>query len=171
MIYTVGHSIHPIEVFLQLLEDHGIAKLADVRAIPASRRHPQFGRDRLAESLATRGIAYRHFPALGGRRRPLSDSINTSWREDAFRGYADYMQTDAFDRALDELLAYAEDGKTVTMCAEAMWWQCHRRLLSDALLVRGVPVLHIVPRTEAKAHELTDFARPRGGKVIYPGLL
>jgi uncharacterized protein (DUF488 family) len=158
-------------VFLELLQQHRIRQLADVRAVPASRRHPQFGRDRLASSLAARDIAYRHFPSLGGLRKPQPNSVNTSWRHEGFRGYADYMQTEAFNEALQELIEFAKLSSTVIMCAEVLWWQCHRQLLADALLVRDVPVQHILPGAPPKPHRLTDFARLAGRKVIYPGLL
>ena len=173
MIYTIGHSTQSAEDFLALLTAHGISQLADVRTIPKSRRHPQFGRETLEGFLALHGIGYRHFPALGGLRKPRADSINSAWQHPGFRGYADYMQTEAFTRGLDDLLTFAQDGDgpTAVMCAEAKWWQCHRRLLSDALLVRGVSVQHIMSGAEPKPHELTGFARPEHGKVIYPGLL
>ena len=177
MIYTIGHSILSAEEFLHLLRGHGVGQLADVRTIPKSRRHPQFARDALDAFLARHGVTYRHFASLGGLRKPRSDSINTAWQHPGFRGYADYMQTEEFTRGLDELLEFSRDGEarsgavTAVMCAESKWWQCHRRLLSDALLVRGVPVQHIVSSGAAKPHELTEFARPEHGKVIYPGLL
>jgi uncharacterized protein (DUF488 family) len=170
-IYTVGHSIHTADAFLRLLQASGIRQLADVRLIPKSARHPHFVRERLGPLLESKGISYRHFPGLGGRRKPRPDSINTAWRVEAFRGYADYMRTDPFRRSLEELLEFASATKTVMMCAEAVWWQCHRRLLADALLVRGVPVLHILPAAAPKAHELSEFAREHEGEVIYPGLL
>jgi uncharacterized protein (DUF488 family) len=177
VIYTIGHSTRPAEEFLRLLTLHGIGQLADVRTVPKSRRHPHFAREALDPFLTRHGIAYRHFPALGGLRKPRTESVNTAWTHPGFRGYADYMQTDEFARGVDELLEFSQDGDarsrgaTVVMCAEAKWWQCHRRLLSDALLVRGVPVRHIVSPAEARPHELTEFARMGHGKVIYPGLL
>ena len=174
MIYTIGHSTHSAEVFLQLLATHSITQLADVRTLPRSRRHPHFSREALDGFLARHGVMYRHFAALGGLRKPRPDSINTAWQHAGFRGYADYMQTDPFREGLDALLTFAQAGRTAVMCAEAAWWQCHRRLLSDALLVGGVPVLHIMPAgsaSKAKPHELAAFARGEDGKVIYPGLL
>ena len=116
-------------------------------------------------------MIYRHFPELGGHRRPRPDSINTAWRVEAFRGYADYMETPAFRSAVDALLAFAAGARTAVMCAEAVWWQCHRRLLADSLLVRGVPVLHILSTAAPKPHELSEFARESDSGVIYPGLL
>ena len=170
-IYTIGHSIHPAPTFLGLLRTHGIERLADVRLFPGSRRYPHFSRDALAATLADAGIVYRHFPDLGGRRRPVPDSINTAWRVEAFRGYADHMGTPAFRAAIEALLAFAKGARTTVMCAEAVWWQCHRRLLADSLLVRGVPVLHILSTVPPKPHEFSEFAREADGAVIYPGLL
>jgi uncharacterized protein (DUF488 family) len=171
VIYTVGHSTHPAEVFLELLTTHRIRLLADIRTVPASRRHPQFEKATLDHFLAQHGVEYRHFPALGGLRKPRPDSINTGWRHTGFRGYADYMETEAFERGVSELLEFARRARTAVMCAEAVWWQCHRRLLADALLVRGVPVRHILSAADPNLHELSEFARPNQGKVIYPGLL
>ena len=170
MIYTIGHSTHSAHAFLGLLTAHGIRQVADIRSIPQSRRHPHFGRAALDAFLAHHGIGYRHFGALGGLRKPRPDSINTAWRHEGFRGYADYMQTEAFECGVVELLTFAQ-APTVVMCAEAVWWKCHRRLLADALLVRDVPVRHIVSSAPPKPHELGAFARPGPGKVIYPGLL
>ncbi len=177
MIYTIGHSTHTAGAFLRLLTHHEIARLADVRTVPRSRRHPHFGREQLDPFLAGHAIRYQHFAALGGLRKPLPHSRNTAWQHPGFRGYADYMQSETFARAVGELLGFARESqatggqRTAVMCAESKWWQCHRRLLSDALLVRGVPVRHIVSLAEPKPHELTEFARVKDGKVIYPGLL
>jgi uncharacterized protein (DUF488 family) len=171
VIYTIGHSTHSAERFLELLRAHGIRQLADVRSLPQSRRHPQFGRAALADALESAGIVYRHFPALGGRRRPRPDSINTALREASFRGYADHMQSAEFDEGVRALDGFARFAHTTVMCAEALWWQCHRRLLADALLVRGVIVQHIIPGRPAKAHELSEFGRADGARVVYPGLL
>ncbi|HJR58421.1 MAG TPA: DUF488 domain-containing protein [Vicinamibacterales bacterium] len=170
-IYTVGHSTQTAEAFGRLLEKHGIRQLADVRLIPKSARYPHFAREPLAAFLERRGIAYQHFVDLGGRRKPLPDSVNTAWRVEGFRGYADYMRTARFRQAIDRLLAFASQARTSVMCAEAVWWQCHRRLLADALLVRGVPVLHILASGAAGPHELSEFAREVEGELIYPGLL
>lgn len=177
MIYTIGHSTRPADEFLRLLRIHGVGQLADVRTVPKSRRHPHFAREALDPFLAQHGVTYRHFPSLGGLRKPRADSVNTAWNHPGFRGYADYMQTEEFNRGVDELLEFSQDGDTrsagctAVMCAEARWWQCHRRLLSDALLVRDVQVRHIVSPREPTPHELTAFARMNHGKVIYPGLL
>jgi uncharacterized protein (DUF488 family) len=170
-IYTVGHSTHPAEGFIGLLKAHGIRQVADVRLIPKSSRYPHFTLERLSVLLDSHGISYRHFRDLGGHRRPRPDSINTAWRVEAFRGYADYMATDPFQHAVEALLTFSSFGRTTVMCAEAVWWQCHRRLLADTLLVRGVPVLHILSAAAPKPHELSEFAREADGQVIYPGLL
>lgn len=171
VIYTIGHSTHSADSFLAVLTAHGIRQLADVRSVPASRRHPHFCKDRLAAFLAGHGVLYQHFPQLGGLRKPRRDSGNTGWRHEGFRGYADHMQTSEFQEGIRYLGEFASVAPTTVMCAEAVWWQCHRRLLADALLVRGVPVLHILSCAAPKPHELSEFAREHLGGVIYPGLL
>lgn len=171
MIYTIGHSNLDAEAFVSVLRAHHVERIADVRRFPASRRHRHFNREHLQQFLPEHGIGYRHFEALGGRRRPLSESRNHAWREEGFRGYADYMQSPAFASAVEDLLAYAAGGTTAVMCAEALWWQCHRRLLADALVVRGGAVFHILGAAEPKAHELSEFARVEGTAINYPGLL
>jgi uncharacterized protein (DUF488 family) len=171
-IFTIGHSVHTADAFLGLLRAHGIALLADVRTVPRSRRHPQFAGDELERRLAAEGLAYRHFPALGGLRRPRPDSVNTAWMHPSFRGYADHMGTDAFAAALEDLVEAAAEVATAVMCAEAKWWQCHRRLLADALLARGLTVRHIMSAGRADLHELTPFGRiASGAAVTYPGLM
>ncbi len=171
-LYTIGHSTRTAEELIALLQAHRVVQLADVRTVPKSRRFPQFNTDALAERLPRDEIAYRHMPALGGLRKPRRDSINSAWQNESFRGYADYMATDAFKTGLEDLLAYArEGGTTAIMCAEAVWWSCHRRLIADALLVRGIEVRHIMSATKADPHELTPFARVHKGQVTYPGLL
>ena len=170
-LFTIGHSTHSVEVFSGLLEQHGIKRLADVRTIPKSARNPQFNGAALAASVSQRGITYRHFPALGGLRKPRRDSTNTAWRHPSFRGYADHMESVAFQQALDALLEFAAGLPTAVMCAEAVWWRCHRQLIADALLARGVPVRHILATGEAKPHRLSEFAKVDRGRVTYPGLL
>lgn len=170
-IYTIGHSIHPAEQFLALLQAHEVRQVADIRTVPKSRRHPHFNRETLDAFLHAHGIAYRHFPALGGLRKPRPDSLNTGWRHPGFRGYADHMETAEFAAGLETLLEFGAVAATTVMCAEAVWWQCHRQLLSDALLARGVEVCHILGLTAPKAHRLSDFARLENGRVSYPGLL
>jgi uncharacterized protein (DUF488 family) len=169
-IYTIGHSTRTIEDFIALLQAHGIVHLGDIRTVPKSRRHPHFAGEALARSLSEAGIAYRHFGALGGLRKPRADSRNTAWRHEGFRGYADYMETPAFEQARDALIAWAER-PTAVMCAEALWWQCHRRLLADVLTARGIDVRHIMSASTVAPHELTEFARVETGNVRYPGLI
>jgi uncharacterized protein (DUF488 family) len=170
-IYTIGHSTRTIADFLALLTAHDIRQLADVRTIPKSRRHPHFAGDALSASLNDAGIAYRHVAALGGLRKPRADSSNTGWRHEGFRGYADYMETPAFARAVDDLIAWSQEARTTVMCAEATWWQCHRRLLADALVAREIEVRHIMTATSAPPHEVTEFARIEGARVRYLGLI
>ncbi len=170
-IYTIGHSTRALDDFLGLLGAHDIKQVADIRTVPKSRRHPQFAGEALARSLPAAGIAYRHFPGLGGLRKPRPDSRNGGWRNESFRGYADYMETDEFERSLDALLSWNVP-RTAIMCAEAVWWRCHRQLVADALVVRGVEVRHIVSTSSAPLHALTDFARADArGRVRYPALL
>jgi uncharacterized protein (DUF488 family) len=170
-LYTIGHSTRSADELVSLLQAHHVVQLADVRTVPKSRRFPQFNTGALAERLPRDEIVYRHLPALGGLRKPRRDSINNAWQNESFRGYADYMATPAFKAGLDDLLAYAREGTTVIMCAEAVWWSCHRRLIADALLVRGIEVRHIMSATKAEPHELTPFARVHDGQLTYPGLL
>ena len=170
-VFTIGHSTRTAGQFLELLRAHGVRQVADVRTVPKSRRHPQFDARSLDTFLHVQGVVYRHFPALGGLRTPRADSVNTGWRHPGFRGYADHMQTAGFQAAVDELLLFVALAPTAVMCAEAVWWQCHRQLLADALLVRGVPVRHILDTKVAKSHQLSDFARRHGTKLTYPGLL
>jgi len=167
-IFTVGHSVHPLEEFLAILQAHGVRAVADVRLIPKSRRHPHFNADALAESLPRGGIAYHSFQTLGGRRRPRKDSPNTAWRNESFRGYADYMQTPAFQQALAQLMELASSTPTTTMCAEAVPWRCHRSLISDALLVRRWTVLDILSASKASPHKMTPFAHVEGLTITYP---
>jgi uncharacterized protein (DUF488 family) len=167
-IHTIGHSTHPIAEFVEILRAHGVTQLVDIRTVPKSRHNPQFGQDQLTVSLPEEGIGYRRLEALGGLRRTTKDSINGEWKNASFRGYADYMQTDAFATGLTELLALADDKPTAIMCAEAVPWRCHRSLVGDALVVRGVEVLDIMTVTSAKPHTLTSFARVEGTRVTYP---
>jgi uncharacterized protein (DUF488 family) len=169
-IWTIGHSNHPIEKFIDLLAGQSIELLADVRRFPASRTHPHFGGESLAKSLAAAGIGYRHFPPLGGRRKErLSDSPNTAWRVEAFNAYADHLRSAEVQAALAELTGLAAAQRTTIMCAEALPWRCHRRLIADALLAAGWTVIDIMPGGQPRAHELPDFARVDQGVVSYPG--
>jgi uncharacterized protein (DUF488 family) len=167
-LYTIGHSNHPLDDFLAMLQANGIALLIDVRTVPRSRHNPQFNADALPASLAQHPIAWRHMKELGGLRKPCKDSVNAGWRNDSFRGYADYMQTPEFAAALDELLTLAKAQPTAVMCAEAVPWRCHRSLIADALTVRGVEVRHIMSRDTWQAHKLTSFAQVDGTRITYP---
>ncbi len=167
-IWTIGHSTRPIEDFIAVLKHYGIELLADVRTVPGSRKNPQFNSQELAKSLAAAGIEYVHLKNLGGLRKVRKDSPNTGWHNESFRAYADYMQTPEFEQALDELIELASRKRTAIMCAEALPWRCHRSLIADALLVRGVEVVEIFTETKAQAHKMTGFAVVRDGKVTYP---
>jgi uncharacterized protein (DUF488 family) len=167
-VFTVGHSTRPIAEFIALLQGHAVDRLMDVRTVPRSRHNPQYGRDRLPTALAADGIAYEHVPGLGGFRTTHPDSVNTGWRNLSFRGYADYMQTPEFVLHLADLLAAAERERVVLMCAEAVPWRCHRSLIADALLVRGVRVEEITSPTRSRPHSLTPFAHVRGTVLTYP---
>jgi uncharacterized protein (DUF488 family) len=158
----------PIGQFLSLLQAYGIEALADVRTVPKSRHNPQFNSDRLDASLASVGVVYVPMQALGGLRRPRKDSPNTGWRNESFRGYADHMQTPAFQAALRELIALSRRKRTAIMCAEAVPWRCHRSLVADALNVQDVPVVEILSPTNARPHKLTPFARVQGESLTYP---
>jgi uncharacterized protein (DUF488 family) len=169
-VWTIGHSNHPIDKFLAMLAGHAIELVADVRRFPASRAHPQFGGQRLAESLASQGIGYRHFPELGGRRTErLAQSPNTAWRVEAFNAYADHMQSAEFLQAWESLTALAAERRIALMCAEALPWQCHRRILADALVAGGWTVLDILPDGKTRPHEPPPFAKVHEGHVTYPG--
>lgn len=167
-IFTVGHSTHPIDDFIDILKAHGIKKLIDVRTVPKSRHNPQFNADELAASVRARGITYRRMASLGGLRHTTKDSPNGAWRNASFRGYADYMQTNEFGAAVDELLERGRHSDAAIMCAEAVPWRCHRSLIGDALLVRGAAVQDIMSATSAKPHSLTSFARVEGSRLWYP---
>lgn len=168
LILTIGHSIHPLDEFMELLRKHGVERLVDIRTIPRSRRNPQFNREALAKSLEHEGIDYVHLKELGGLRHPRPDSLNTGWRNASFRGYADYMQTAEFEDALQRLLQLCSEHRCTVMCAEAVPWRCHRSLLADALLAHGVAVEHILSGSRRDAHNLTPFARVENTRVVYP---
>lgn len=167
-IYTVGHSTRPIEEFIEILKAYGVETLVDVRKIAGSRRNPQYGEKALNASLGASGIAYLRLEGLGGRRRTSAESVNTGWRNLSFRGYADHMQSAEFQASLDELMAVGAAKPTVIMCAEAVPWRCHRSLIGDALLVRGVEVLDIFDAKNCRPHKLTPFAKVDGQKITYP---
>jgi uncharacterized protein (DUF488 family) len=169
-LWTIGHSNRSLEAFLELLRENQIECLADVRRFPGSRKHPQFGKEELPRSLAAAGIEYRHFEALGGRRRErLPNSPNTAWRVEQFAAYADYTLSAEFEAALAELMDLARSKRTAIMCAEADWHSCHRRLIADVLVARGWQVLDIVRKNRTEPHALPDFARIENDRVIYPG--
>ncbi|HEX5418988.1 MAG TPA: DUF488 domain-containing protein [Gammaproteobacteria bacterium] len=167
-IYTIGHSTHPIEEFLAMLRHFGIEVLADIRTVPQSRHNPQFGQESLRQSLQGAGLEYVHMKNLGGLRSTTKDSLNTGWRNKSFRGFADYMQTAEFGQGLDELIETAARKTTVIMCAEAVPWRCHRSLVGDALLVRGVEVIDIMGEEKSRPHTLTPFAKVEGTAITYP---
>jgi uncharacterized protein (DUF488 family) len=168
-IHTVGHSTRSAEELLALLREAGVQRLADVRAFPSSRRHPQYNRDALAAWLGEAGIDYRHLPGLGGRRSPVPGSPNGGWREVAFQGYADHMRSPEFQEALAALESAAREAPTAIMCAEAVWWRCHRRLIADALVARGWRVEHLGIGGGHAVHELTEFAVVGpDGTLTYP---
>ena len=168
-IWTIGHSSRELGEFVDLLREREIELLADVRRFPGSRRHPHFNEDALRAALADYAIYYRHFPALGGRRgKPTADSPNTGWRVDSFAAYADYMATAAFREALEQLEDEAAERRSAVMCAEAVPWRCHRRLIADALIVRGWEVIDIMGPGKAAPGRLTEFARLEDGTLIYP---
>jgi uncharacterized protein (DUF488 family) len=167
-IWTIGHSTRTIDVFISLLEENGIKVVADVRSLPGSKRYPQFNREMLAKSLTEHGIRYKHFPELGGRRKANKDSHNTAWRNASFRGYADHMETEEFRTGVERLLDFANKvGPTAIMCAEAVWWRCHRALISDYLKTRGIEVVHIVDAKKTEPHPYTSVARIVGGTLSY----
>lgn len=168
---TIGHSTRALDELIGLLRTPGVARLVDVRAFPRSRRHPQFNVDTLPEALGAAGIDYTHLQALGGRRPVRPDSNNAAWREPGFRGYADYMETAEFERGLAALLDLAARHRVALMCAEAQPWRCHRSLISDALVARGVRVEHIMGAGARRPHEPPPFARIAGGRVSYPAVL
>ena len=167
-IWTIGHSTRKIDVFVSLLRENGIKVVADVRTYPGSKRYPQFGREALTKSLTDAGIRYEHFPELGGRRKPKPDSKNTAWRNEMFRGYADYMGTECFRKGIYRLFDLAKKtGPMAIICAEAVWWRCHRSLISDYLKARGVEVLHILDSNKVEPHPLTSVAKIVDGELSY----
>ncbi len=167
-VFTVGHSTLPIERFVALLRAYGIELLADIRTVPRSRHNPQFNGDTLARALEAAKIEYAPLPGLGGLRHPHADSPNTGWRNKSFRGYADYMQTGAFEEALATLIRMSRSKRAAIMCAEAVPWRCHRSLVADALSVRGIPAIEILSESSHRLHKLTPFARVDGTAITYP---
>jgi uncharacterized protein (DUF488 family) len=168
-VWTIGHSTRSIEVFLSMLASFDIRNLADVRTYPGSRRYPHFNQENFSVALENAGIKYFHFPDLGGRRKPSPDSINTAWRNTAFRGYADHMQTPAFEKAITDLQLLASQRATAYMCSEAVWWSCHRALISDFLKAEGWQVFHIMDINKASEHPYTSAAKVKQGMLFYGG--
>ena len=166
-VWTIGHGTKPLRDFLALLQTQGIRVVADVRTLPRSRRNPHFSREALGEALAAEGIGYTHLPQVGGLRKPRPDSRNTGWKDDAFRGYADYMETPEFAAGLRDVIDAAGQAPTALMCAESDWRHCHRGLLSDALKTAGVRVLHLTSEAEPEEHPYTRPARIVGGRLTY----
>ena len=166
-IWTIGHSTRPIDAFLELLAHYRLEAVADVRRCPGSRLHPQYAKTALSSVLTKHGIAYRWLPALGGRRRPLPDSPNIGWRNASFRGYADHIASTEFSQGMDELREVSGRLRTTLMCAEAMWWRCHRALIADVLCIRGIEVVHILNAKHAVVHSYTSAARIVRGHLSY----
>jgi len=168
VVLTIGHSTRPIEDFIELLKTHAATLVVDVRTIPRSRRNPQFSAEVLKKSLKKAHIGYAHLPGLGGLRHTTRASVNTGWRNASFRGFADYMLTPGFQSALKELIGIARKDAVAIMCAEAVPWRCHRSLIADALLVRGIRVEHIMSARTRQMHKLTPFAKVEGTSLTYP---
>jgi uncharacterized protein (DUF488 family) len=168
IVLTIGHSTRTLETFLHLLQAHGVTRLVDVRTIPRSKHNPQFNQETLPDALHAAGISYQHVAGLGGLRQTRHDSPNQGWRNLSFRGYADYMQTPEFKENLQVLIDMARQGRVALMCAEAVPWRCHRSLIADALVVRGLPVEHIMSETNSLNHSLRSWARLEGTDITYP---
>jgi uncharacterized protein (DUF488 family) len=170
VIFTIGHSTHSMQDFITLLKKHSISKVADIRTIPRSKHVPQFNQDTLSQSLRAASIGYIHMETLGGLRKPKKDSPNKAWRNPSFRGFADYMQTQDFEKGLEQLVQLAQRDHVVILCAEALPWRCHRSLIADALLTRGISVQHIMPTGMLQTHALTPWAKIQGKRVTYPSI-
>jgi hypothetical protein len=168
VVLTIGHSTHPLDEFLGLLRAHGVTRVVDVRTVPRSLHNPQFNKTSLSKSLSSAALSYVHMPGLGGLRRARPDSVNMGWRNPSFRGYADYMQTPQFAQSLGELIRLAGEDRIALMCAEAVPWRCHRSLIADALLVRGIRTEDIMTLTRRPVHTLTLFAQVHGTRLTYP---
>jgi uncharacterized protein (DUF488 family) len=170
-VWTIGHSTRSAEEFKQILVAHRIEALVDVRSFPGSRRYPQFNKQQLAIALPENGISYYHLPELGGRRQTRKDSRNTAWKNASFRGYADHMETLEFQHGIERLVEIGGEKRAAIMCAEALWWRCHRSLISDFLKARGVEVVHILDAAHDEPHPYTSAARIIDGELSYAGLL
>ena len=169
-VWTVGHSTHSAEEFKQILKAHEISVLVDVRSFPGSRRYPHFNKEELEQSLAGTNIQYLHFPALGGRRKPNPQSKNTAWKNASFRAYADHLESAEFEQGIADLLKIARSERTAVMCAEALWWRCHRSLIADYLKAKGWEVVHIADEVHTVLHPYTSAARIVEGRLSYEGL-
>jgi uncharacterized protein (DUF488 family) len=174
-LFTIGHSTRPWPEFVQLLKAWKINELVDVRTVPRSRAFPWFSKDKMEKALPKAGIKYLHIPGLGGLRHSKKDSLNTAWRNTSFRGYADYMQTTDFEKAIRQLNQLRKKRRVCIVCSEAVWWRCHRRMIADAEVARGIPVKHIMSERSATPHEMTEFAvvkkrRGRPPVIVYPGI-
>jgi uncharacterized protein (DUF488 family) len=167
-VFTIGHSTRPLEEFIALLRSNGVHRVIDIRSIPKSRHNPQFNRETLGPALRKAGVGYVHLKALGGLRRALPDSKNLGWHNASFRGFADYMQTTEFEAGLQRAIKLAKTKPSALMCAEAVPWRCHRSLVADALVVRGIQVEDIIGSSAPKLHKLTPFALDRGTRITYP---
>jgi len=168
LVLTIGHSTRPLDDFIDLLETHRVKTIVDVRTVPRSRHNPQFNLDTLPQTLRSAEIGYEHMSGLGGLRHPLRDSPNMGWQNSSFRGFADYMLTEEFEKNLEELIGFVPRKRICLMCAEAVPWRCHRSLIADALLVRSLSVEHIMSKTKTQPHRLTPFARVDGTRITYP---
>jgi len=168
LVFTIGHSTRPLDDFINLLKTHGIKIVIDVRTVPRSRHNPQFNLETLPESLKSANIGYTHMPGLGGLRHPRRESPNTGWQNSGFRGFADYMQTEEFEKNLEKLITLVRRRKSCLMCAEAVPWRCHRSLIADALTARGIVAEHIISKSQPQLHKLTPFARVDGRRITYP---
>ncbi len=168
LVFTIGHSTHPLDEFIRMLQEHGVTLVADVRTVPRSRHNPQFNRETLPTSLGAVGLGYVHLPGLGGWRRPQPDSPNQGWRSPSFQGYADYMLTPEFEDHLTALIDLTGRERLALMCAEALPWRCHRSLIADSLVVRGIPVAHIMGPGNSQPHRLNPLARVVGTRITYP---
>ncbi|MEO7099498.1 MAG: DUF488 domain-containing protein [Luteolibacter sp.] len=169
VVFTIGHSTRPLDEFVGLLRAYGVTCVVDVRTVPRSLHNPQFNKSSLPKSLKKAGLSYVHMPGLGGLRHAKPDSVNMGWRNTSFRGYADYMQTAEFEESLNELIELAKRERIALMCAEAVPWRCHRSLIADALLVRGIRTVDIMTLTRSQVHHITPFAKVHGTHLTYPG--
>ncbi len=167
-VLTIGHSTHALEHFIRMLKTHEVTLVVDIRTVPRSRHNPQFNKETLPDELRAAGIKYIHMPGLGGLRHPRPDSPNTGWKNNSFRGFADYMQTEEFEDNLNTLINIAVQGRIALMCAEAVPWRCHRLLIADALVVRGIQVEHIMSLSRTQPHKLTPFASVKDLHITYP---